>query len=237
MRIFLILCGLFFSASAFANDYNYTNNGNHRRVQYRYEGNYADRYQRDSTMRYPSEIQRVSPNPNQGFVNNGVYMAFRSGYSIYDFSDVDSSGDFSKGNYMFSFASGMRHQYLRLEAEYINRGTVSYRTDGAKHSFRNDTYNVNFYIDFMPFYIATPYISAGGGVTRVTYNAKNTSKGNIKRKKTLLTGNIGGGIAFRIDSGTNIDLGYRYHISDDFDIDKNMDMNYHDIYIGVRYTF
>lgn len=230
---FSILC---ISSNALAADEFYRR-GNYRQgVRYRYQGDY-DRYQSGSTMRYPSEIQVRAPNPDKDYVNNGFYLGLRGGVGIYTVEDDGTNGyDISKNKQMFSLAMGGRYNHFRLEAEYVNRAGIAIKNNNYKHKFRNDSFLGHFYVDLLPYFVVTPYLSAGAGFTKVYYKGTGAA-GREKENKYVFTSAFGGGVSLRASDSSNFDIGYKYNMLSSLDNYKDVDLYHHDIYIGFRHVF
>ena len=175
---------------------------------------------------------------------DGWYFAVRGGITNSNLNDKDASAaedaDIDFDNvWMMSGAVGYRYSYFRAELEY------SYRQDHDETSpsgrsgseFGAKNLMLNGYIDFMPNYVISPYISGGIGWANVTMDSFYTT-GSARQEDNNDVNNfawsIGAGLTVRINKCLNLDGGYRYIDMGDID---NANVNAHEWYFGLRYTF
>ena len=175
---------------------------------------------------------------------DGWYAAFRGGVTNSNLNDVDDKAtdeaeiDFDNV-WMMSGAIGYRYSYFRAELEYTYREDHSEEYDGGLSGTEFGATNLmlNGYFDFLPNYVISPYVSAGIGWTQVSLDTFSYSYG-----KTIVEGNesdnftwsLGAGMTVRINKCLNIDAGYRYIDMGDI---ESANVNAHEIYFGLRYTF
>lgn len=177
---------------------------------------------------------------------DGVYIAVRGGTSdqnIKDAKDSATSGALSELDSvsMFSGAVGYKYSYFRAELEYTWRDDYSDNQITASglinDELKSTSYMLNAYIDFMPEYIVSPYISAGIGYTDLEINETITdSLGRQKYSwdKNAFTWSVGAGATLRINKCLNLDAGYRYL---NYGKIEGARMKSHEWYGGLRYTF
>lgn len=177
---------------------------------------------------------------------DGVYMAVRGGMSNYNLNNKDdgvaskSRADFGDVM-MVSGALGYKYSYFRFEAEYTYRDDVDdeYKVgnlSGTYHStLETSTYMANMYVDFLPNYWISPFVSGGIGMTSLDLSNQDTGMLNkITYSADNFTWAIGGGLSLRLNKCLNLDAGYRY--LDMGDIEK-ANINAHEWYGGLRFTF
>lgn len=176
---------------------------------------------------------------------DGFYVALRGGMTNSNMNDVAESStttataDIDFDNvWMMGGAVGYRYSYFRAELEY------SYREDHEEQLTRNietkfgsQNLMLNGYIDFMPNYIVSPYLSAGIGVSDLeltTSGGGSSFRYTNENEATNFTWSIGAGLTVRLNQCLNFDGGYRYIDMGDID---SANINAHEWYFGLRYTF
>lgn len=174
---------------------------------------------------------------------DGFYVAARGGLTNGNMNSVDagttSTADVDFDNvWMMSGAVGYRYSYFRAELEYVyHEDHEEEVAPGAGTEFSNTNYMLNGYIDLMPNYIVSPYLSAGIGYSNVQQTTTSTiGTATISREydSDNLTWSLGGGVTVRVNQCLNVDAGYRYMDMGDID---NANVNAHEWYFGLRYTF
>lgn len=177
---------------------------------------------------------------------DGFYLAVRGGMDSYNLNDKDDSASAtSRADFgdvwMMSGAIGYRYSYFRVEAEYVYRDDAddTYRAtsvgEGMRHSvLESDSFMANAYIDFMPNYWISPYVSGGIGWTRLDLSNQDTGSPKRTYSSDNFTWSLGGGLSLRLNRCLNLDAGYRY--VDMGDIEK-ANVNAHEYYGGLRFTF
>lgn len=177
---------------------------------------------------------------------DGWYFAVRGGVTDSNLNDVNedststATADIDFDNvWMMSGAVGYRYSYFRAELEY------SYRQDHDENSpsglsgteFGAKNLMLNGYIDFMPNYVISPYISGGIGWAKVKMDTFYTAAG-VRHEDNNDVNNfawsVGAGLTVRINKCLNLDGGYRYIDMGDID---SANVNAHEWYFGLRYTF
>lgn len=176
---------------------------------------------------------------------DGFYLAVRGGLTNPNMNAVDdkitdkAAVDFDDV-WMVGGAFGYRWGYLRTELEYTYRDEYSDRQEyGNTGTFRDaaleaESYMANAYIDFMPDYIISPFISGGIGYTNLKLSTKTTGRQARSWDESNLTWSLGGGLSLRLNKCLNLDMGYRYL---DMGEIEEANMNAHEYYAGLRYTF
>ena len=150
---------------------------------------------------------------------DGFYLTARGGKTWLNLNNSeDSVSKKSELSFdpvtMYSGAVGYKYKYFRGEIEYIVR-------DGAEA----DTYNVlgnvsstseveassimlNAYIDFMPNYWISPYITGGIGYSEISFTFTN-DYGEMSIDENKFSWQAGAGLTLRINKCLNLDAGYR----------------------------
>lgn len=179
---------------------------------------------------------------------DGWYLGARGGivnHNLGDPEDGVTSNDrieIDDNAYMVSGALGYRYGYIRAEIEYTWRDTSEEEKKSILGStlittgneFQTKSYMANFYVDLSPYTMFTPYIMGGLGMTNVNYVFKNSSAANVEYEEDNFTWALGGGLSAQLTNRWNLDVGYRY-----LDMGKIKDANVeaHEVYGGIRYTF
>lgn len=177
---------------------------------------------------------------------NGIYLAGRGGIAWHDYSSDKGSQfeteNLDKKRLMLSGALGYRHDYYRLEMEYIWRDKSKNSYDdgigGASYNFKSYSVMLNGYIDFAPFRWISPFVNAGIGYSQLKYSdrygdgSSSTKNGNYK--PAHFTWSLGGGLTVKVTNRFNVDVGYRYF---DMGSIKHADVTDQEIYGGIRYVF
>lgn len=176
---------------------------------------------------------------------DGFYFAARGGITNYNLNDKDDkSADKARVDFddvmMAAGAFGYRYSYLRIEGEYTyredqdNEYTITGFNGKNKATLESSSIMANAYLDFMPNYWISPFISAGLGVTSLDMTNQDTSGDEEKWSADNFTWSVGAGLTLRLNKCVNFDAAYRY--LDMGDIDKS-NMNSHEYYAGLRFTF
>lgn len=176
---------------------------------------------------------------------DGFYIAARGGYTDFNVNSKDDGApdeakvELASGWHM-SGALGYKAGYFRIEGEYIYRDnsddTYTYGLGGHKTTLESDSFMANAYLDIMPNYWISPYITGGIGLTRLdleTYDFPGVTKKETDSADNF-TWQIGAGLSLRINRCLNLDAGYRYIDMGEID---DADINAHEWYGGLRYTF
>ena len=181
---------------------------------------------------------------------DGFYLTGRGGMTWNNFNSkkdsVTKESAAKLGNVpMFSGALGYKYKYFRGELEYVWRDDAEEEImtkagGGLIHSsdmtLSSESYMFNAYLDIMPNYWISPYIGAGVGFSKIELTDKPVGSAAIKKtwEKTTFTWQVGAGLSIRINRCLNIDAGYRY-----FTLGKiqNAEVNAHEWYGGIRFTF
>lgn len=181
---------------------------------------------------------------------DGFYIAARGGYTDFNVnSKKDSAADKAKveldSGWHMSGALGYKYGYFRVEGEYIYRDKSDdeYKSPGAlspnayhKTVLESDSFMANAYLDIMPNYWISPYITGGIGLTRLDFETYDMPGHSDLEKDSAdnFTWQVGAGLSLRINRCLNLDAGYRYIDMGEID---DADINAHEWYGGLRYTF
>ena len=175
---------------------------------------------------------------------DGFYLTARGGKTWMNLNGKDDSvskkADLSFDPVtMYSGAIGYKYKYFRGEIEYVVR-------DGAEE----DTYNaigsvsstseveassimLNAYVDFMPNYWISPYITGGIGYSKIKFDYEHSHNGySIEENK--FSWQAGAGLTLRINRCLNLDGGYRYYTLGKI---EEGEVNGHEWFVGIRFTF
>lgn len=137
---------------------------------------------------------------------------------------------------------------VRAELEYAVYGDVS-KTENVygidlegKVGFQ--TLLANVYYDIAKWNDFTPYIGAGLGMAFLKTEVTEPVTGfSVDDSKTVFAGQIGLGCAYAINDSVSVDLGYRYLMMGNGDIELlgqkvgESDTDAHQFMLGVRFTF
>ena len=204
-----------------------------------------------SLVTFASALVLASAFVSNASARDGFYFGLRGGMTNYNLNNKeDTSVDKARvdfGNVWHrSGAIGYRYGFIRLEAEYIYRDDVdddytfkNIMGDGTFHStLESDSFMANAYLDFMPNYWISPYIQGGIGWSRLDLSNQDVTSDPRPAKLTYSSDNftwsVGGGISLRLNKCVNLDAGYRYMDMGDI---NEANINAHEVYGGLRYTF
>lgn len=175
---------------------------------------------------------------------DGLYVAVRGGITNSNLNDVDANAsdeaDIDFDNvWMMSGAVGYRYSYFRAELEYSYREDHDETTPSGKSGteFGSQNLMLNGYIDFLPNYVISPYISGGIGWAKVkmdTFYTTGSTRHTDNNDVNNFAWSLGAGLTVRINKCLNFDGGYRYIDMGDID---SANVNAHEWYFGLRYTF
>jgi len=181
---------------------------------------------------------------------DGFYLAGRGGMTWNNLNskkDSVTKGKVTKLDHvpMFSGAVGYKYKYFRGEFEYVWRddaeeevmtsaGGTQFHTSDM--TVKSQSYMFNGYIDFLPNYWISPYISGGIGFSKLEMTDTTVGASPQKNvwKKTRFTWQAGAGLSIRINKCLNLDAGYRYYTLGKI---ENAEINAHEWYGGIRFTF
>lgn len=177
---------------------------------------------------------------------DGFYLTARGGMTWNNLNskkDSVTADKVSKLDHvgMFGGAIGYKYKYFRAEFEYISRKDAEEEitTSGVHTSdmtVSSDSYMANIYLDFMPNYWISPYVSAGIGMSQLEMTNKTVGAFGQSEKweKDTFTWQVGAGLTLRLNRCLNIDTGYRYYTLGKI---ENAEVNSHEWYAGLRFTF
>lgn len=184
---------------------------------------------------------------------DGFYLGIKGGGANNNMnSNKDSAFDSNRVDFdnvwFMSGAFGYRWNYLRAELEYTYRNDFDDKipfgagldpnTYFSKTVLKSKSVMANAYLDFMPNYVVSPYLSGGIGMTFLELeNTVNTAGGaqpTDSYDETNFTWSLGAGLTIRLNKCINIDGGYRYV---DMGSIGKANLNVHEVYGGLRYTF
>ena len=175
---------------------------------------------------------------------DGFYLAARAGKTWMNLNDKDdAASQKSELSFdpvgMYSGAIGYKYKYFRGEIEYVFRDNAEeevYNAVGTLAStseIEASSVMLNAYIDFMPNYWISPYITGGIGYSKITYSYEDTwDEYEIDENK--FSWQAGAGLTLRINRCLNIDGGYRYYTLGKI---EEGEVNGHEWYVGLRFTF
>lgn len=179
---------------------------------------------------------------------DGFYLAVRGGMVWNNYNNKkDAVSDDALSSidrvYEFSGAVGYRYKFFRGEFEFVNRDDAE-ETHTVNGSPRNEvtlgsnSYMFNGYIDFLPNYWISPFITGGIGYSKIEISAEQL---NVTphiydkwKKSKAFTWQMGAGLSIRINKCLNIDTGYRYWTLGKI---KDAEVNAHEWFAGLRFTF
>ena len=175
---------------------------------------------------------------------DGVYLAARGGLNWSNLNSKKANVsqkadvDFDKVG-MYSAAIGYKYGYIRAELEYIFReeNTENVYVGGMLNSvssLETESYMANLYLDFMPNYWISPYISGGIGYSKISLDNNQPVLGHVVMEENKFSWQLGAGLTLRLNRCLNLDFGYRY-----FTLGKirEGEVNAHEWYGGIRFTF
>lgn len=180
---------------------------------------------------------------------DGFYIAVRGGYTDFNVnSKEDSAADSAKveldSGWHMSGALGYKFGYFRVEGEYIYRDKSDDEYPeglygGHKTVLESDSFMANAYLDIMPNYWISPYVTGGIGLTRLDlethdYFVGGSTSNHRTEDADNFTWQVGAGLSLRLNRCLNLDAGYRYIDMGEID---DADINAHEWYGGLRYTF
>lgn len=174
---------------------------------------------------------------------DGFYIGVRGGQASQDATSVDdtavdkSAFDFDDV-WFVSGALGYRYSFFRAEVEYTYRDDYSKRkpflSSYTDNSLESSSLMLNGYIDFLPNYVVSPYISGGIGYSKVKVSSQEGNSAKYDWDETNFTWSAGGGLTVRLNRCLNFDAGYRYLDMGEL---KKATISAHEYYAGLRYTF
>ena len=179
---------------------------------------------------------------------DGFYLGLRGGLVWNNFNSKkdsvteDSQSDIGRAQ-EFSAALGYRYKFFRGEFEFINRQDTdeAYIDETGDHtadlSVGSTSYMFNGYLDFLPYYWISPFITGGIGWSKLEFSHKEigaVGKKSKWKRSSAFTWNAGAGLSIRINKCLNIDTGYRYWTLGKI---KQAEVNAHEWFAGLRFTF
>lgn len=177
---------------------------------------------------------------------DGFYLTARGGMTWNNLNskkDSVTADKVSKLDHVgvYGGAVGYKYGYLRAELEYVSRQDAEEEiTTGGAHTsdmtVSSESYMANLYLDFMPNYWISPYVSGGIGMTQLEMTNKTVGAYGQSEKweKDSFTWQLGAGLTLRLNRCLNIDTGYRYYTLGKI---ENAEVNAHEWYAGIRFTF
>ena len=177
---------------------------------------------------------------------DGFYLAARAGKTWFNINNSEDSVS-SKAELsfdpvaMYSGAVGYKYKYFRAEVEYVVRDNVEedvydyYGSVSSTSEVEATSLMLNAYIDFMPNYWISPFITGGIGYSEVTFTYDDASpSGDYSLDSKEFSWQAGAGLTLRINKCLNIDGGYRYYTLGKI---EEGEVNGHEWYAGLRFTF
>ena len=176
---------------------------------------------------------------------DGFYLTARGGKTWFNTNrkdeGVNEKADLSFDPVsMYSGAIGYKYKYFRGEVEYIIRDEAEEDDysdfDGAwsnTTSIEANSIMLNAYIDFLPNYWISPYITGGIGYSEIKFSIEDP-QGTTSVDENKFSWQAGAGLTLRINKCLNIDGGYRYYTLGKI---EQGEVNGHEWYAGLRFTF
>ncbi len=184
---------------------------------------------------------------------DGFYLTARGGMTWNNLNSKDdaiSDDKVTKLDHVgvYSGAIGYKYKYFRGEFEYVWRADAEedITTDSTMGSLptgsmevKSESYMFNAYLDFLPNYWISPYLSAGIGMSKLELTNETFSEDpefaqSETWEKDTFTWQVGAGLTLRLNRCLNIDAGYRYYTLGKI---ENAEINTHEWYAGIRFTF
>lgn len=140
----------------------------------------------------------------------------------------------------YLFANG-----LRPEISFVLRNNDIESTGGAAANGEIENVSLlgNLWYNFRSGQALQPYIGAGVGANKVSLeDFSNNPGGNYSSDDTVFAGQAGVGAQFALGPRANLDLGYRYLMSEDPELNNSQtqyetEYSAHSILLGFNYTF
>jgi len=178
------------------------------------------------------------------------YIAAGAGGAVLEDTDVRSPAlDFETElfpGYAFNGALGLDFGLLRIEGEVfhnvysiddINAAGADVNAEG---SFKTWAGMGNIFID-IPLVVVTPFVGAGIGRARVDADdIRFRGVDIVDDDDTVTAWQARAGIAFGILPFTDMTIGYRYFVTDDLNLEDDVDIDKlksHIVELGLRVTF
>ncbi len=174
---------------------------------------------------------------------DGFYLTARGGKTWMNLNNSDDSVSKKSDTAfdpvaMYSGAVGYKYKYFRAEVEYVSRDGAEDETYGTygwidTTEVEANSVMLNAYIDFMPNYWISPYVTGGVGYSEVKFT--HTSKsGSETIEDNKFSWQAGAGLTLRINKCLNLDGGYRYYTLGKI---EDGEVNGHEWFVGIRFTF
>ncbi len=178
------------------------------------------------------------------------YIAAGAGVSVLDDTDVRSPLlDFETEpfpGYTLNGALGLDFGLLRIEGEVYRSvysiddiNSAGFDTN-AEGSFKTTAGMANIFID-LPVPVVTPFVGAGIGRAKVEADDIRFQNVDIvDDDETVTAWQARAGISFGILPLTDMTLGYRYFVTDDLNLENDVDVDKlksHSVELGLRVTF
>lgn len=178
------------------------------------------------------------------------YIAAGAGGTILEDTDVRSPAlDFETEpfpGYALTGALGLDFGLLRIEGEIFRSVYSIDNIKGAgvdvnaEGSFKTTAGMANIFID-IPLVVVTPFIGAGIGRARVDADdIRFRGVDIVDDEDTVTAWQARAGIAFGILPLTDMTIGYRYFVTDDLNLENDVDIDKlksHILELGLRVTF
>jgi len=173
---------------------------------------------------------------------DGIYLSGKAGMAKHTLGDsADTLGQQLKIDdnvWMLAGAIGYRYGYFRVEGEYtwrqqFNKDQTLFGLTNSSE-FQTYSYMANFYYDFSPYTMFTPYVMGGLGMTHIEYSFSGTTVTPVTYTANNFTWALGAGLSARMTNRWNIDLGYRFLNMGNL---HEASIKAHEVYLGTRYVF
>ena len=175
---------------------------------------------------------------------DGFYLTARGGKTWFNTNRKDDSVS-SKADTsfdpvtMYSGALGYKYKYFRAEVEYVVRDEAEKERLNEFGELANTTYieansiMLNAYIDFLPNYWISPYVTGGIGYSEIKF-LLDDGHDETSIDENKFSWQAGAGLTLRINKCLNVDAGYRYYTLGKI---KEGEINGHEWLVGLRFTF
>lgn len=171
---------------------------------------------------------------------NVPYLALWAGMVATHDNDIEYAGGTAKASFDNGFGGGAAVGYdfgpARLEVEGSYRESNADEVENAHATFDADgdlqvrTLLVNAYADFTTGSMVTPYLGAGIGYAEVEVES---------RDDEVFAGQLAAGMLFALSPAVAIDLGYRFLMTDNPEIDhvELEEVKQHSALLGLQIRF
>jgi opacity protein-like surface antigen len=186
----------------------------------------------------PKMVATAAGEPRQGepVSDRFAYLGVRAGVVVTQDADADPDIDVSfDAGYGIGVAAGYDFGPARLEIEAgygesdIDKVTVNGSKIDSDGTLKVQTFMVNGFADFRTGGNLTPYLGAGIGCANIDLDDDDD---------TVLAGQLAAGVLIDVNPAVAVDLGYRFMITDDPEIDNSeYEVRQHTAMLGLQFRF